>query len=357
MSIRRIGVLLSKEFLYGSRNYIFVFAIVAPIIISVVISLIFGTWLSETPKLGIVDEGDSRIVGLAHESKSVEVIEYGHAAEMKDAVEDGSVDAGIVLPAGFDDAVRRSERAGITVYIWGESMAKNRTIIGATVANLIRDLVGQEAPVEIESITLGNEVSIPWSDRVLPLIVLMTVFIGGLLLPASSLVNEKEKKTLQAVAITPTSVFDIFLSKGLLGVILSLFMGVLILIMNQAFGSEPLLLVLVLALGAIFAAELGILVASFIKDFTTLFTIWKSAGIILFAPVFIYLFPEIPRWIGMIFPTYYIVQPIVEISQLGGGWPEIAVNTSVLIAIDIVMIALLVLRLTKTQQYVVLGGQ
>jgi ABC-2 type transport system permease protein len=243
------------------------------------------------------------------------------------------------------------------VYIWGESLAKSRTIIGATVANLIRDLVGQEAPVEIESITLGDEVSIPWSDRVLPMIVLMTVFIGGLLLPASSLVNEKEKKTLQAVAITPTSVFDIFLSKGLLGVVLSLFMGVLILIMNQAFGSEPLLLVLVLALGAIFAAELGILVASFIKDFTTLFTIWKSAGIILFAPVFIYLFPEIPRWIGMIFPTYYIVQPIVEVSQLGGGWPEIAVNTFVLIAIDIVMIALLVLRLTRTQQYVVLGGQ
>lgn len=357
MSIKRVGVLLSKEFLYGSKNYIFIFAIIAPILISLVISLIFGTWLAGTPKLGIVDEGDSRIVTIAQELDAVDIVLYETVDDMKSAVEAGVVDSGMVLPAGFDDAVIREERAEITVYIWGESLAKDRTIIGVTIANLIRDLVGQESPVEIVSTTLGDEASIPWDDRLLPMIVIITVFIGGLLLPATSLVNEKEKKTLHAVAITPASIYDIFISKGLLGIILSLFMGVLILVINQAFGSEPLLLVLVLALGAIFAVELGMLVASFVKDFATLFTIWKTAGIILFAPVFVYLFPEIPGWVGRIFPTFYIVQPIVEISQLGGGWSEIALEVFVLIAIDIVMIALLALRLTKTREYAILGGQ
>lgn len=62
MSTRRMGVLLSKEFLYGSRNYILVFSIVGPIIISIIVSLIFGTWLAEKPRLGILDEGKSQLV-------------------------------------------------------------------------------------------------------------------------------------------------------------------------------------------------------------------------------------------------------------------------------------------------------
>ncbi len=63
---------------------------------------------------------------------------------------------------------------------------------------MIREPAGREAPVEIETITLGDEVSIPWNDRLLPLIVLMAVFLGGLFLPSTSVINEKEKKTLEA---------------------------------------------------------------------------------------------------------------------------------------------------------------
>jgi len=105
---------------------------------------------------------------------------------------------------------------------------------------------GQDAPVEIEAITLGDEANIPWNARLLPLIMLMAVFLGGLFWPAASVINEKEKKTLEALVVTPTSIEDIFIAKGLFGIILSLFMGIVILILNQAFGAQPLLLVLVL---------------------------------------------------------------------------------------------------------------
>ena len=77
MSIRRVGVLLSKEFLYGSRNYLFIFSVVGPIIISLVISLIFGTLFSGTPKMGIVDEGESLLVPRFLGLDSVESAEAG----------------------------------------------------------------------------------------------------------------------------------------------------------------------------------------------------------------------------------------------------------------------------------------
>ncbi len=353
MSLRRVGILLIKEFLYGSRSYIFIFSIVGPIVISVVISLAFGTWFANTPKMGIFDEGDSQFALMIQKLDSIESQEYESITDMKRAVQDGKVDMGIMVPSGFDYYVTEGEPTEIKAYIWGESLAKSRTIIGVTVADTIRGLAGQEAPVDIVTTTLGEGASVPWSDRLLPFIVLMAIFLGGLMLPATSLATEKEKRTLPALAVTPVSLSDIFLAKGLLGFILSLFMGILILILNQAFGNQPLLLTLILVFGAIMAAELGMLLGAFVRDFATLFTIWKTAGIILFAPVFVFLFPQIPEWVGKIFPTYYILHPIVELSQLGGSWSNIANNTFILIGIDVAILIILLVVLRKRQYAII----
>lgn len=350
MSLRRVGILLVKEFFKGPKNFI-IWAIAAPLVISLVVSLVFGTLFSEKPKLGIVDEGSSQLVAMSRELTSVDTREYGTVPEIRQAVESGAVDIGIVLPEGFDDSVIQGEEMELTAYIWGESLAKQRTILLVTIADLVRELAGQESPVEIESITLGAEVSIPWNDRLLPLIVLVAVFFGGIFLPATSVINEKTKKTLEALVVTPTTVGDVFMAKGLLGIILSLFMGIVILVLNRAFGAEPALLVLVLAFAAIMAAEIGLILGALMRDITSLFTVWKLGGILLFAPAFVYLFPQIPEWIGRIFPTYYFIQPIVQISQGAGAWPDIATSVLILIALDLILVGVLMFTLKRTGQY------
>ncbi len=353
MSLRRISVLVGKELWQGPKNFIFIMAIAAPILISLVLSLVFGTLFSEKPKLGIMDEGQSQLVAMAQELDSVITREYGSISVLKQATESGAVDMGIVLPDGFDAAVSRGEKVEIEAYIWGESLAKNRIILPATIADLVREMGGQEVPVEIESVTLGNEISIPWSDRLLPLIVLMAVFLGGSMLPATSIIDEKQKKTLEALVVTPTTIGDIFIAKGLVGIVISLFMGVAILVLNQAFGAQPLLLVLVLALGAIMAVEVGLLGGALIKDITTLFAIWKSGGILLFGPALVYMFPQIPEWVGRVFPTYYVIQPIVAISQQGVGWSDIATNVFILIGLNLILGGVVMLVLRRTRQYAV----
>lgn len=192
-----------------------------------------------------------------------------------------------------------------------------------------------------------------WNSCLLPLIVLMAVFLGGLFLPATSVIDEKEKKTLEALVITSASVGDVFIAKGLMGVILSLFMGVVILVLNQAFGTELALLVLILALGAIMAAEVGLLCGALIKDITTFFAIGKAGGILLFGPAIIYMFPQIPQWIGRLFPTYYLLQPIIEISQGVGGWSNIATNVLILVGLDLLLIGVVVFVLRRTRQFAV----
>ena len=124
-------------------------------------------------------------------------------------------------------------------------------------------------------------------------------------------------------------------------------MGLVILALNQAFGTQPGLLALMLALGAVMAAELGLILGSLVKDMSSMFAVWKTGGILLFAPAFIYFFPEIPQWIGQVFPTYYLVEPVVRISQEGAGWPEIAVHVFILVAIDVVLAAAVALAMRK----------
>ncbi|UCE98234.1 MAG: ABC transporter permease [Dehalococcoidia bacterium] len=350
MNSRRILVLLGKEFIHGPKNFMFIWAIVAPLAFTLVATLAFGTLFSDKPKLGILDEGDSQLVIMAMDIDSITTREYQDVISLKQATRSGAVDMGIVLPQNFDEIVAKKEANTIEAYIWGESLAKDRIILPTTIANLTRELADQEVPVEIITVTLGDEASIPWSERLIPFLVLMGVFFSGLMLPSTSLIEEKQKKTFEAVVITPASISEIFIAKATMGIVLSVFMGIVILLLNQAFGANSLLLVAVLFLGAIMAVELGLICGALIRDITTLFTIWKSGGILLFGPAIVYMFPQIPEWIGNIFPTYYALQPVVEISMRSGNWSNISLNVFILIAIDIILLFFIMLAARRLMQ-------
>ena len=351
MSATRVVVMLGKELLQGPKSFIFIWALVAPVLISLVVSLAFGTLFNEKPTLGFADQGDSKLVSMARELDSIVTKEFATVPEIVQAAENGAIDMGVLLPAGFDGAMSSGGSAQITAYVWGESLAKHRVILGVTLANLFRASTGLESPVEIESITVGGSVSIPWEDRLFPIIVLFAVLISGIMLSATSLVNEKEKRTLEALIVTPTSMAEVFAAKGLLGAVLSLSMGIVILFLNQAFGAHAVLMLIVMGLGTILAAEFGLILGPMTKDFTTLFAIWKMVGILFFAPGIVHLFPEIPEWVGRIFPTYYIVQPVIDMSQRGAGWNEVAIDVFVLAVLDIILVAVLALVIARKRQF------
>ncbi len=352
MSIRRVAILLGKDFKYGSKGFIFIMAIVAPVLISLVLTLVFGTFFSQTAKLGLTDQGDSRLTGLMLALDSVQTRTYASTDDLKRAVEAGAVDMGLTVPQGFDEEVSRGTAIVLPAYVWGESLAKNRGILLATINSAVRQLADQEVPIHIETTTLGDTQSVPWKDRVLPLVLLYAVTMGGIMVPASLLVDEKQKHTLAALVITPTTLGDILIAKGLMGVILALVMSIVIMLMNQAFGVQPGLLMIVLGLGAVLAALFGLVLGLLVKDVNTLFATIKAVGLLLYAPVIVYMFPQIPQWIGKIFPTYYIVQPVVEISQRGGAWSDIVFEVSILAGLIVLMLVLttVVSRRLKQQE-------
>lgn len=350
MSMRRVVVLLGKEFVRGPRNFIFIFALVVPIVFTLVLSLLFGTFFSGKPKLGVADMGHSQLVTEAKAVDSVIVNEYESDAALREAVETGAVDVGLTLPAGFDTAVQTGDNVTIEAYIWGESLLQDRAILGTSIAVWIRTIAGQEKPVEIVSTTLGDETAVPWEDRLLPFVVLISIMIGGIMVPATSLVDEKMKRTLTALTTTPTSIGEVYLAKGLLGVIISVVMGLVTLAMNRAFGSQPLLLVGLLALGGTLASVFGILLGILLKDINSLFATIKGIGILLYAPAIVYLFPTLPEWIGRIFPTYYIIGPIMDVTQQGASFADIAPDVAILIGFILLLIGIVAFLSRRARQ-------
>ena len=345
MNVKRVWTLIMTEVFHGPKDVILVMGVVTPVLLALLVHLAFGDIFTDRPKLGVFDEGQSQLVGVLESSESITLKVYQDEADLRAATANGAVDMGIVLPANFD-ATLPAGTIRVKAYIWGESLAKNRAVIPVVLADAVREITGARLPVSINTVALGEGSSLPWSDRLLPLTVLMAVFFGGMFLPASSLINEKQRHTLEALNVTPATIGDVFIAKGFIGAVLATIMGVLTLTISTSFGSSPLALILVLGLGAILAAEIGLIAGAFIKDMNTLFATWKFGGLLLFGPAIVFMFPQIPSWVGYIFPTFYVVKPVVDLSVSGLGFSSVAIYVVILIAIVVVM-ALVVMSIVR----------
>lgn len=340
MNLRRVGVLFMKDLLYGSRNVIFVLAVILPLLLSLIMGVLFGTLFSEKPKLGITDAGDSALAAdlLADEFLSVQVFDSPDA--LFAALDSGAVEMGLTLPENFDAELQSGTNTNLTFYVWGQSLVRNRAIISAAITEKLVDLSGRETPIAVNTVLVGDRVAQSWQQRLLPLVVLVSVMIGGLMVPATSMVEEKQARTLRALTVTPMGMAEIFLTKGLMGALLSVFSGFAILTLNGGWGSNPLLLFLVLTLGGTMAAAFGVLLGTRVKDIQTLFAVIKGMGLILYAPGIISLFPDsVPQWIARLFPTYYVMQPVMDISQRGAGFGDVAGDLLILLLITVALIA------------------
>lgn len=356
MNLRRIGVLFIKEIRQGATNFFFIYALVMPIILSLLVTLAFGDIFSETPRLGIYDAGESRMTTILSEEQGIDTTLYASDSALRDAVERGSVTVGLSLASDFDAALSNGTQADMTVLVWSEGLSKNIAVINSAIDQAQAQITGIESPVVIEAISLGDANTTSWTERLLPIIVLMTIVLGGVLVPSSSLVDEKQKRTLNALTITPASLIEVYSAKALAGILVSIIMGLIVLVLNSAFGGQPMLLVLVLGMGAVASSVFGVLLGSLVKDINMLLAVIKAGGLVLFAPALIQLVPSVPQWIAQVFPTYYMMNPVLEVSQNGAGLSDIIGELSILLAIIGVMVIAVVMVIERQQKQLALAS-
>lgn len=332
MNPRIVRTLLLRDLRLGPRSPLVLWSLILPLFLTVMVRGVFGSLFDTQPRLGIADLGASSLTTQAQELDGIDVSIFPNEEALRDAVADNAVDAGIVLPDGFDEAVRAGDRPRLEFLVAGESLAANRILVAVATLDLVRGVAGQEPPATVDIVTLG-EAGLSLDARMVPLLVIMAVAIGGVMAAAAGLVQEKERGTITALLVTPVSATDVLVAKGLLGVVLATLTGLVTLALNGGFGGSPAMLVLAVLIGAVMMAEVGLLLGSWAKNQNTLFTAWKSGAIFLLLPVFFYLWPGLPQWIPKLSPTYYFLQPIFELAVEGGSagsvWLELVVAVAI----------------------------
>ncbi len=351
MSLKHSAKILFKDLRLGPRSPIFLFVIVMPVLMTVVIQLVFGGLFAAEPRLGIVDLGSSELIAQAKKLDGIRVTVVKDEATLKRMVEANDLDAGLVLQPGFDQAVRAGEKPTLGFYISGESLASNRIILSVTALELVRGVEGKPAPVEVTVKTAGDATALTISERLVPLLVFYALLIAAVFLTAFSFAEERERHTLSAVLVTPASIGDMLAAKGALGFGLAIVMSVITLALNGSLKGEALALVLALLVAALMLTEVGLIFGTAAKDSKGLFTLMKSTGILFMAPVFFYLFPGWPQWIAKLFPTWWIIDPVVGVAvrgeTLGGIWWTLVVALGICVLL-VPLIALTTSRMQST---------
>jgi ABC-2 type transport system permease protein len=321
--VTNVWKILLKDLRLGPRSPIILWAFVLPLVMTALVRGVFGGLFEAAPRLGIVDLGASEVTVGAQQLEGLRVHLYDDEAALRGAVEANDLDGGLVLPAGFDDAVRRGDAPDLELFVGGESLASDRVMIEIAVLDLVRGLSGETAPVTVDVVTIGEE-GLPFDLRMLPLLVMYAVAIGGAFVPAMSLVGEKESGSVNAVLVTPVTIHQFLAAKVLLGVVLATLTGVMTLLLNGAMNSEPIGLLLSLVIGAAMMAEIGIMLGAWAPDTNTMFAAFKGGALLIFYPVIFYIWPDLPTWIAQLSPAYYFLDPIFALSVEGASLGDVA---------------------------------
>jgi ABC-2 type transport system permease protein len=342
--------MVAKDLRMGPRSPIFLWAIIMPLIITFLMQVVFLTLFDPKPRLGIADLGESEITAAVEGMQGIELTRPANAAELRRLVENNGVDAGLVLERGFDAEVRAGARPDLEFYVSGESLASNRILLAVTAIDLVREVEGRVAPVEVVLITSGDGDVPPISERLIPSILLYVLLVAGIFVPAFMLVGEREGGLLAALLVTPVTMSEILLSKAVLGFITVIVMSYLTLAINGALGGEPLALLASLSVAAVLCIEIGLIYGTVARDAKTLYTLVKSLNVFLAGPVVFYIFPSWPQWIARLFPTYWFIDPVYRISLQGASLADVWTDLAGAVAISVVLVVPIVFLGRRMQE-------
>lgn len=355
MNPLRMWQVLRKDLALGPRSPFFLWAVVIPVVATVLLQVVFGGLFTPKPRLGIVDGGASEIAAAYRAMNGITVTMLANEQDLRRLVEAHRFDAGLVLPADFDNSVRAGAKPPLQFFLSGESLASNRIVLAVTAIDLVRAVEGSSPPVDVQVETLGAAEWLPLSARMVPLLVMFSLMIAGVFLPATALVEEKERRTLSALLVTPVKLPEVLTAKAALGMLLALVMGLMTLVLNNALGGDVGALLIAMLVAALMSAELGLLYGVVSKDMKALFALFKGLNIFLLAPVIFYLFPEWPQWIPKVLPTYWIINPIFDVAVKGARLNSVWIQLMIALAICVALAAA-ILSLTRRMERALAAG-
>lgn len=347
-----IKTLVAKELKLFMKNRFFAVITVLGMFFYLLVYFLMPKTVNETLKLGIYAPTIPPILE-QFQGEGLKLDSFDSEEKLKNAVLQGKVSAGIAFPVDFMKIIATGERPTLKLFILSNLPSEVKSAVELMLNELILMQTGHPLSVEVKQEILGYDMlgkQIPPRKLIIPLLAFILILTEGWGL-ATLIAEEIEKKTIQALLVTPITIRDIFIAKGITGTALAFIQVTFFLIITGGLSKEPLLILTTLMMGAIMITGFSFLIGSVAKDFMSVLG-W---GIIMFFgmsfPSFNILFPGaiITDWIKLI-PSYYLVETIYRVINYGYGWKEVWLYLIYILAFSIGLLLLGTLSLRRRFQ-------
>lgn len=176
------------------------------------------TGLSDARTLIVYDEGQSRTILQLRKQEHVRLGRAASLDEMQEWVGTAAdVRLGLVLPAGYDQAVAEGRAPALTAYAVHWAKASEVEELRAFFERALSEATGQPARVQVAA----ERIYPPpdgqgFSTLATSVVILVTLTVGIFLVPYS-IVDERQSQTLNALLVSPARIGQIVTAKALAG--------------------------------------------------------------------------------------------------------------------------------------------
>jgi ABC-2 type transport system permease protein len=235
-------------------------------------------------------------------------------------------DVGLVIPAGFEDSLKAGNRPQVNLYL-NSTVSSQEALLQAAVSYYARTVVSPTSPVSLVTeslkpaptsttpqITLGGV----YTNLVVPI-----SFGASIAILPGLLIEEKEKKTLRMLMVSPASFADVLIGKVIVVFVYQMALTMTVLALFGAFTGNVPLLLLYSVCGALLALSVGFLIGTMLETAGaagSLEAVASFAFIIpsIFVPLATYISGSAVSQIIKMLPTYYLAEGIYNaLNNLG----------------------------------------
>ena len=356
-----VGAIIAKDAREYVRDRLWLFLTALSLVFLIVIFWVLPDRVNESITVGVsgIDPAVLRTAGGEGGEAGLQVVPIADAADLRAVVagertawrdEAGSLvvagsegervprgaqevrlPIGLAFPDGFFPALQAGRRATVEVLVDSGVPPELREAMSALVRELAYGVAGSPPPVsfpdpqELYTVVGEDRVGSQVTARELfrPIIVVMVLIME--LLGMSSLISrELQAGTATAVLVTPATVGDLLVAKGLTGMALGLAQSVVLLAAIGLLGTQPLLLLALMIAGAAMVSGAAMIAGCIGRDMMANL----MGGVVFMVPMMIpavaVLFPgSASPWVRVL-PTFALVEALVNVTAHGAGWADAA---------------------------------
>jgi ABC-2 type transport system permease protein len=318
----RVNAIYRKDLRDAMRDSRLIIALLMPLLIGLLYSFMFKDDTKPTAKLGVVASTSSQLpAALQAATKAalqLKVQSFADQAALAQQVRDKKVDVGLIIPSGFDQALRGGSPPTLTV-ILPASPSFGGDYVAAMLDRVTQSLAGQAPAATIAREVLpaaagsSDSAFIALGARkvfVLVAVILMLAMIAVYALPAV-LTEETEKRTVEALTMIASDA-EVIVAKSLFGLTYCVISVPLMLAITRVVPENVALFVVDIVLTSVTLVGLGLLLGGMMRTQTQLNT-WSTVALIpLMAPAIVIQLP-LPGWVEAIVS----VLPTAQTMRLG----------------------------------------